>query len=34
MVYETPAIVVYDEEELRAIEARAASCCPTGKTNS
>lgn len=33
MVYEKPAIVVYNEADIQAIEAQAASCCPNGKNN-
>lgn len=34
MEYEKPEIVVYDEKDIQAIEAQAASCCPVGKNNS
>jgi len=34
MLYEKPVITVYDEETITEIEAQAASCCPTGTTNS
>ena len=34
MTYEKPEIVIYNEEDIQAIEAQAASCCPVGKTNS